>query len=271
MTDEVSVEGAAIVTGGGSSGPGFGTGKAIAVLLARSGRPVVVVDNSESRAQETVDLIVSEGGRATSFVGDVRDSSVARGAVAAAVENYGTLGTLVNNVGVFISGRLSEMTDEAIDLQVDVNLKGMLRFTREAAPALAANGGGSIVNIGSVSAHVNNSSSGIVAYSASKGGVESASRVLAAELGPDNIRVNTVIPGTLNTPLLQATLSQEQIIRRQSIAPLGPGGDAWDVARAVMFLAGPQSGWITGATVPVDGGFLASSAAMFTGDVVTSR
>lgn len=270
MSDNTNAAGVAIVTGSGSSGPGFGTGKAAALLLARGGYAVVVADGNEDRAQETVDLILSEGGRAAAHVGDVRVSSVAENTVSFAEGEFGRVTVLVNNVGVFRSGKLLEMTDDDLDLHLDVNLKGMLRFSRAVVPAMERAGGGSIINISSVAAHVGVSASGTVAYSASKGAIEAVGRVLAAELGSKKIRVNTVVPGTLNTPLLQATLTQEEIAGRQATAPLGPGGDAWDVAEAVMFFAEPRSRWISGVSLAVDGGFLSSSAAMHTGEVRTA-
>ncbi|PQP23375.1 SDR family NAD(P)-dependent oxidoreductase [Rhodococcus opacus] len=258
-------DGVALVSGAGSRGPGFGTGKASVVLLARLGWAVVVLDSDAARAEETAELVLGEGGRASSFVADVRDSASAGLAVEHAVSTFGKLTTLVNNVGVYKPGLVTQMTDDDLALSLDVNTKGMLYLTRAAVPAMQEAGGGAVVNISSISAHVQASPAGTVAYAASKGAMESAAKILAGELGPLGIRVNTVVPGTLNTPLLQLALSQKEIELRQSVAPLGAGGNAWDVAQAVAFLAGPWSRWISGATLPVDGGLLTVSAAMHSG------
>ncbi len=258
-------DGVALISGAGSSGPGFGTGKASAVLLARLGWAVVVLDSDADRAEATAELVRSEGGRASFFVADVRDSAAAGLAVEHAVSTFGRLTTLVNNVGVYRPGLVTQMTDDDLDFTLDVNTKGMLYLTRAAVPALQEAGGGAIVNVSSISAHVHAAPAGTVAYAASKGAIEAAARVLAGELGPLGIRVNSVVPGTLNTPLLQLALSQEEIELRQKVAPLGVGGNAWDVAQAVAFLAGPWSRWISGATLPVDGGLLTVSPVLHSG------
>jgi NAD(P)-dependent dehydrogenase (short-subunit alcohol dehydrogenase family) len=260
MSVEIDLTGdVAIVTGAGSSGPGFGTGKAIAILLARAGCNVCVVDNVAERAAETVELIDKEGGNAAAFVGDISKPSECEAVVAAAVSTYGRLTTLVNNVGVFMSADLSELDFGDLDRTLDVNLKAMIYFAKYSLPHLRAAGHGCIINISSISAHRGVTANGSVAYAASKGGIESMTKALAVELAGYRIRVNAVVPGTLRTPLLTHTLSESEIDDRQKLAPLGIGGDAWDVAAATLFLVSSNAKWITGVSLPVDGGMLATT------------
>jgi NAD(P)-dependent dehydrogenase (short-subunit alcohol dehydrogenase family) len=255
LSDEV-----ALVTGGGSSGDGFGTGKAIAVLLARAGARVVVVDTVPERAQETVALIAGEGGEATSHVADVADSDDCRAMVRSATEAFGRLTVLVNNVGVFGVGEPDADGNGAdVARLLTVNVGSVIHATTAAAPAMREAGRGAVVNIGSIAAFRAVTTGVNLIYSAAKGGVDSVTRTLAVQYGPDNIRVNSVAPGTIPTPRLGQLMSAGEIAARQRLSPLGEGGDSWDVAWATAYLVSPAARWITGITLPVDGGMLATT------------
>jgi NAD(P)-dependent dehydrogenase (short-subunit alcohol dehydrogenase family) len=250
----------ALVTGAGSSGPGVGTGKAIASLFAREGAAVLLVDNRRERAEETLALIESEGGRASVFVADVATAEDCEAAVAAAVERFGSLDTLVNNVGVMRSADVLTVTDEDWDFVFNVNLRAMMRLSRSAAPRMREAGGGSIINITSTGAV--RPPGGHVAYDTAKGGVISLTISLAVELGRYGIRANCIQPGRIATPMVE-NLRKARVAEggdprtgRGLVNLLGSEGTAWDVGWAAVYLASAEARWITSVTLPVDGGFL---------------
>jgi NAD(P)-dependent dehydrogenase (short-subunit alcohol dehydrogenase family) len=245
----------AIVTGAGSSGPGFGTGKAISVLFAREGAKVVLVDAVAERAEETRAIIERAGGTAVVVRGNVIQRSDCELAVNRAIECFGKLDILVNNAGINRPSTLLELREGDWDDVLGVNLKAMLLMSQQAVRNIAAEGGGAIVNISSISAA--KPSGGSHPYSASKGGVEALTRSLAVECGPFGIRVNAVAPGQIYTPMVAST--NRTLCRATNL--LGKEGDAWDVAYAVLFLAGDEARWISGQVLTVDGGYTTAPTA----------
>lgn len=243
---------AAIVTGAGSSGPGFGCGKAIAFLFAREGASVLLVDIEKARAEETRALILDAGGVAQVIVADVTDSAGAARIAAACESHFGGCDILVNNVGVGAGGNRLETVDEADwRRSMDLNFSSAFQMSRAVIPLLLQRKGAAIVNIASVAgwrAH------GSAAYGPAKAALLQLNRELALMYGSEGLRANAVVPGHLLTPMVESHLSEAAKDVRRRIAPLGIDGDAWDVAQAALFLAGPESRFITGAALAVDGG-----------------
>lgn len=242
----------AIVTGAGSEEGGVGTGRAIAIVLAREGATVCLVDRDAARATETCKRIEAAGGSAFVVAGDVTSDTDCRSAVAASVERTGRLDILVNNVGVSTPVRLDDDgCDEQWSRIIDLNLKSALLMIRHAVPALKRTGGGSIINISSIAGIL---AHGSIGYGPSKAAMTALAREIAVMHGRDGIRANTVAPGHIMTPMAMRALPADARARRQAVAPLGVEGDAWDVAQAVLFLASAEARFITGALLPVDGG-----------------
>ncbi|MBI4594603.1 MAG: SDR family oxidoreductase [Candidatus Rokubacteria bacterium] len=240
----------AIVTGAGSRGPGLGNGKATAILFAREGARVLCVDQVRERAEETVGLIRGEGGEAAAFVADVTRSADCRAMVAAADERWDGLDILHNNVGVESRKDLLDTSEEEWDRVMAVDLKSVFLATQSAAPALAARGGGSVICVSSVAALRGH---GRTAYAAAKAGIIGFVRTVAAQLGPQQIRVNAIAPGRVWTPMVEA-LGPEARERRRRSSPLGTEGTAWDVAWGAVYLASDEARWVTGQTLVIDAG-----------------
>lgn len=256
----------ALVTGAGSRpGDGVGTGKAIAVQLAREGARVVLLDINEGQVAETMAMVDEERNEAMVFVGDVTKESDCEAAVRVATERFGPVNTLVNNVAVTApKADITETSEEVWDHVLDTNAKSAMLMTKHVVPGMRRGGGGSIINIASVVALRGHPQQ--TPYSASKGALISLTRLWAMEQGPHGIRVNCICPGNIYTPVAVSTfsangepMSPEQRWARKSLNPLGLEGDAWDVAWAAVFLASDESRWISGITLPVDGGYLAGT------------
>jgi NAD(P)-dependent dehydrogenase (short-subunit alcohol dehydrogenase family) len=250
----------AIVTGGGQvDGPGIGTGKAASILLARHGASVVLVDREPDRADITRKEIEQVGGRAVVVAGDVTIPGDCERIAKSAVDEFGGLDILVNNVGVSTPGNIVDMTEETWDHMLDVNLKSVFLVSKHAIPVMVATGGGSIVNISSIGAL---RSIGFAAYSAAKGGMISLSQEMAAQHGPQGIRVNVVVPGSVQTPRQKGASAKlgtdlDEVRRlAAAVLPLGQTtrGTGWDIGYAVLFLASDEASWITGQVLAVDGG-----------------
>ena len=249
----------AIVTGAGSSGPGVGTGKAIAVLFAREGCRVLLADAVTARAEETLATIREDGGDASVERVDVTRSDDCRRMVEAAVSRYGRLDILVNNVGILAPGNVVGVDEADWDRAIDTNLKSVMLAGKHAIPRMIDAGGGAIVNLASFMGLRAGYDTEPVAYSASKGGVIALTTAMASEHGRDNVRVNAIAPGYLYTPMVAGSMSDEARDLRRRAAPLGTEGTAWDVAWAAVYLASDEARWVTGVTLPVDGGILATS------------
>jgi glucose 1-dehydrogenase/3-oxoacyl-[acyl-carrier protein] reductase len=242
------------------TGAGHGIGRATATRLGREGAAVVAADLRGETADETAELIEGEGGRAIGVAADVREREQIAEARDAALQAFGRITHLVNNAGLVTMHGLMDLTEEQWDLVLDVNLKGMFLVTQAIAPAIAEAGGGAIVNLSTVESEV------VVAsgphcqphYNASKGGVKMLTKALAHELGPMNIRVNSIAPGSVNTgfsggdlesPEARAFMEPRQIIKRTARPE--------EIASAIAFLLSEDASYVTGTQLAVDGGWLA--------------
>jgi hypothetical protein len=264
MTDRLKGK-AALVLGAGSVGEGIGNGRAICVVFAREGARVAVVDLRLDAAEETARLVAAEGGEMFAQSADVTNEADLRRVVGETLARFGRIDVLVNNVGGSIPGGPEEIAPEDWHAQFHHNLHYVYLSTRIVAPIMVKQGGGAIVNLSSIAGlrHLGNE---LAAYAASKAALQHFSRVVAVRYAPQNVRVNTVIPGLMNTPLVTARLAQQQaggdakalIARRHARPPMGRMGDAWDVAYAALYLASDEAKYVTGAEIVVDGGLTAT-------------
>ena len=241
----------AVVTGAGAQGSIMGNGKASAILFAREGARVLLIDVVEERAQETLEVITSEGGEASVFVADVSKAADCKALVDAAVQRWGKLDILHNNVGISSSGTVVEVSEEEWDRIMTVNLKSMMLTSKYAVPVMAAAGGGAIINISSVGAI---RPRGLTAYTVSKGGVIALTQAMAVDHAKQGIRANCIMPGPVYTSMVAPRIDDELRERRRLASPLQVEGAAWDVAWAALYLASDEARWVTGVILPVDGG-----------------
>ena len=242
----------AVVTGAGARGDGIGNGRAAALLLARAGADVVVVDLNAEAGRGTVEMIEQEGGSAALFVGDVTREEDCADLATFTLECFGPPGVLINNVGIGAVGSVVETKPELWERVMKVNVKSMYLVSRALIPTMAEAGGGAVVNISSISAI---RPKGLTAYSTSKGAVISLTKAMAVDHARDGIRVNAVLPGPVWTPMVQRpTMTPELRERRKNASALRIEGTGWDVGRAVVFLASEHARYITGQALVVDGG-----------------
>lgn len=254
----------AIVTGAGCVGAGWGNGRAVAVRLAQEGARVLAVDRDAARLDETLQR-AGDGRRSIEpWTGDVTSGSDMAAMAAACIRAYGRIDVLVNNVGGSAPGGPVEMSEDVWDAQVDLNLKSVFLACKHVLPTLLAQRSGAIVNVASTSG-LRWTGSAQVAYAATKAGVIQLSRVLAVQYAPQGVRVNTVVPGQLHTPMVEARLAGQRtggdvdalLAQRQRRIPLGFMGDGQDTAAAVLFLASDEARFVTGTELIVDGGMTA--------------
>jgi len=247
----------AIVAGAGSSGEPAGTGYAAAMLFAREGAKVLLVDNNRQRAERSQTAITDAGGVSSVFVADVTREEDCIAIMEACQARYGGLHILYNNVATYGLGKVTELSDADIDATLAINLKSMMLTCKHAVPLMKASGGGSIINIASIDG-LRAGFSANVPYAVTKAGAIQLSRVMAVHHGRDNIRVNAIAPGHIHGAFVRHLDEDTRDLRRKA-GPLGTEGDAWDVARAAVFLASDESRWISGVVLPVDAGLLAAT------------
>jgi NAD(P)-dependent dehydrogenase (short-subunit alcohol dehydrogenase family) len=242
----------AVVTGGGAAGDGIGNGRAAAILLARAGAHVVVVDRDKALAQRTVAMIEEGAGRAVAVEADVTRAADCAGIVQTALDRFGRLDLLDNNVGIGSRGTVVDESEESWRRVMQVNVDSMFLMAKHAIPAMRRAGGGAIVNVSSISAL---RPRGLTVYSVSKGAVIALTRAMAVDHGREGIRVNCVAPGPVYTPMVyQRGMSPTARDRRRLASALGIEGTGWDIGHAVRFLLSSHARYITGHTLVVDGG-----------------
>ncbi|OGN89198.1 MAG: hypothetical protein A2Z74_02885 [Chloroflexi bacterium RBG_13_46_9] len=240
----------AMVVGAGSIRPGIGNGKAAAILFAKEGAKVVAIDRNLAAAKETVDLITKAGGEAVAVQADVSKELEAKSAIDAAIVKYGRIDVIFNNVGIGSGGRGLTVTEKEWDTVMNVNLKSILFICKYAVPEMIKTGGGTIVNNASMAAYY---SYPTYAYSVSKAGVIALTRCLAGGYAKNNIRVNCVAPGLMDTPMVSQIQTDSRKASVERI-PIQRQGRAEETANTVLFLASDESSYITGQTIQVDGG-----------------
>jgi NAD(P)-dependent dehydrogenase (short-subunit alcohol dehydrogenase family) len=255
----------AIVFGAGSVGAGWGNGKATAVLFARNGAHVVCVDVKPEAAQETVDLILGEGGRASAAQCDVTQSEAVKTLVDGVVQAHGRIDVLHNNVGYATMGGPIELDEEGWRRTIDLNVTSCFLTCKHVLPHMLARRSGAIVNVSSIAA-VRYTGYPYIAYYAAKAAVNNFTMGLALQYAKDGIRVNAIMPGLMNTPLIFQQISgqyadaDEMVRARDAACPMGRMGTAWDIANAALFLASDEAQYITGVSLPVDGGLSCRAA-----------
>lgn len=255
----------ALVTGCGSFGPGWGNGKATATLLARQGATVVGVDLDPAAAEVTRSIIETEGNAIEVLSCDVTDASQVKILIDGIQARHGRLDVLVNNVGRSEPGNPVTMEEEVWDEQFDINLKSVFLTCKHAIPVMAGQGGGAIVNIASV-AGMRFVGKDQVGYAAAKAGLIQFTKVTAVAFAPQKVRLNTVVPGLMDTPLVRRLADryakgdyEGMVAKRHAQVPMGHMGTAWDVAHAILFLASDEARYITGTEIVVDGGLTAAT------------
>jgi len=242
----------AIVTGGGAAGDGIGNGRAAAILLARAGTRVIVVDRDVALAKRTVEMIEAGGGQGLAFQADMTRAPDCAAVVEAAMDRYGRLDYLDNNVGIGSRGSVVDETEESWRRLMNVNVDTMFLAAKHAIPAMRRTGGGAIVNVSSISAL---RPRGLTAYTVSKGAVIALTKAMAVDHGPEGIRVNCVAPGPVYTPMVyQRGMSPAARDRRRTASALKVEGTGWDIGHAVRFLMSDYARYITGHVLVVDGG-----------------
>ena len=263
----------ALVVGGGQiPGETIGNGRATALLFAREGARLFLVDRDLASAEETAALIRNDGGEALTHQADVLNEDDCRGFARACLDAYSRIDVLHNNVGIGPGDSgATDLAVEAWDLIMDVNLRGMFLSCKHVLPAMRERMSGAIVNISSISALCSDTKhrsaserpdQGALAYKVSKAGVNALTESLASANAAYGIRVNAILPGLMDTPNAIEPLSAARGIsrdalrrERDAVVPLGRTmGTAWDVAHAALFLASDEAGYITGVLLPVDGG-----------------
>jgi NAD(P)-dependent dehydrogenase (short-subunit alcohol dehydrogenase family) len=248
----------AIVTGASS-----GFGRATSIRLASEGARVLAADLDEGGGRETVGLVGQIGGESDLFIGDIATEAGATAMVKRALDLFGTVDILVNNAGIApegADGRTWDVPEDSWDRLIRVNLKSIYLCTRAAVPTMIAKGKGAVVNVASIAATRTCSSA---AYAAAKSGILGYTLQVASELAPLNVRINSVSPGFMVTPMstgerrgLSAEESRARLEEMGRKSPMGRMGEADDIAAAIAYLASDDAKYVTGQELVVDGGYL---------------
>lgn len=245
-----------LITGGGT-----GMGKKTAQLFLEQGANVVINGRRKEVLEKTAKELDPSGQRVLTVVGSISVKVTATAMVAAAVKRFGGVDILVNNAGIFKPTAFLDHTEDDVAAYVDTIFKGTFFATQAAIPQMQKRGGGAIVNVGSMWAMQAIGATPSSAYSAAKAGVHALTHNLALEFAKDKIRVNTVAPAVVETPVYETFLTPEQIKEVlpsfNAFHPLGRNGQPQDIAEAILFLASSRASWITGVILPVDGGVMA--------------
>ncbi|MFG2894479.1 SDR family NAD(P)-dependent oxidoreductase [Streptomyces sp. NPDC048248] len=260
MTTRLQGRTAVVVGGGQTPGAAMGNGRAAALTYARAGARVLVVDRDEKSAEETVLLVREIGGTATAHRADITIEEDCAALAQTALEIFGQIDVLHNNVGIVASGRTEDLSSANWRRGFEVNLTGMWMTCKYVLPHMRARGRGAIVNISSMAGLLAGGET--IAYTTSKSAVHAMTRSLALEYAPHGVRVNAVAPGMMDTPMGVDSVARSTGARRDDVAaqraslvPMGHQGTGQDVADAALFLASDESAFITGVVLPVDGGF----------------
>jgi meso-butanediol dehydrogenase/(S,S)-butanediol dehydrogenase/diacetyl reductase len=238
----------AIITGGGS-----GIGKAIAMAFVREGAQVVIAGRDSKKLALAAEEI---GANCLAITADVSHATDVQKLVSAALEKFKRVDILVNNAAVLLPGTAESLSEQDFDQTFNINVRGLWLLSRAVLPHMRAAGGGAIINIGSVLSLLG--ARNRVAYSASKGAVVAMTKAMALDHAAENIRINCICPGIVETELV-AKFNTDENVRRQRVAmhPMGRFGRPDEVANAAIYLASDESGWTTGSNLTVDGGYSA--------------
>jgi NAD(P)-dependent dehydrogenase (short-subunit alcohol dehydrogenase family) len=250
----------AVVTGAAPRGEGVGNGMATAILFAREGAKVVLVNRSAERAENLARQIRDEGGEASVFAGDVAKEDVCEAMAQFAVSQYGRLDILHNNVGIGAPGSAETVTLADWNRVIEANLTTTMLCTRACLPRMKQGGGGSVIMVSSIAGALGlMGSTGAVAYSTAKAGLHGFTHSVAADYATQNIRANCIIVGSVHTPMV-GHMGAEGRERRRKMVPMQTEGTAWDVAHGAVYLASDESRWVTGVLLPIEGGLIALRA-----------
>ena len=246
----------AVVTGAAPRGEGVGNGMATAILFAREGAKGVLVNRSAERAEKLAQQIKQDGGEASVFAGDVGKADVCEAMADHAMKTWGRLDILHNNVGIGAPGTPETVTLEDWHKVIEANLTTTMLCTKACLPRMKAGGGGSVIMVSSIAGALGlMGSAGAVAYSTAKAGLHGFTMSVAADYATQNIRANCIVVGSVHTPMV-AHLGAEARERRRQMVPMQTEGTAWDIAHGAVYLASDESRWVTGITLPIDGGLV---------------
>jgi NAD(P)-dependent dehydrogenase (short-subunit alcohol dehydrogenase family) len=248
----------ALVFGAGSSGPGWGNGKATAVTFAQAGATVIAIDINAAAAEEARALIAALGGQAEAHTCDVTQSAAVKVLIDDVAARHGRIDVLHNNVGITVMGGVIEESEESFRRVLDINLTSAFITCKHALPHMLARGKGAIVNVSSLASI--RYGYPYISYQASKAGLNQLTQGVAMQYARQGIRANAILPGMIDTPLIhqqivgQYASPEAMIAARNAKTPMGRQGTGWDIANTALFLASDAAGYITGVCLPVDGG-----------------
>jgi NAD(P)-dependent dehydrogenase (short-subunit alcohol dehydrogenase family) len=238
----------------------LGNGQATAILFAREGAKVMLVDSSQENLGRTRQSIESGEGECITYVGDVTKAVTCQEVVEKTINTYGRLDILHNNVGIGGPGTVVEVSEEDWDRVLEVNIKSMMLMGKYSVPEMVIRGGGAIINISSISAI---RPRGLTPYTVSKSGVIALTKAMAVDHAGDGIRVNCILPGPIYSSMTAPNMTPERRQIRQNASPLKQEGTPWDVGWAAVYLASDESKWVTGVSLNVDANMKTPTGLMF--------